>query len=305
MARIRTIKPEFWSSPGIEDLDPRWRLLFIAMWNWADDYGRGTAEPREIMGFAFPRDEEMTVGEFRRGLDGIRRVFGVKFYQVSKRPYYLIPSWEKHQKIDKRAKASRYPDPQDGSYISPLNGQVITTSAEDSEGYIEDSEGSAELSRNSGAGTGEKGNRGIGEQRLKDMSETSSDVPAPKPTAYPEAFETWWAAYPRHKNASKRKSLDSWRKAVKTISAERLLELTQIYASNPGVDEVRLIPHPTTWLNEHRWESIEEHDQAPRPQTQPGRGYLPSDWLFNEPPIVDAEIEPPPRKELAPWETAN
>ena len=128
MPRIRSIKPEFWSSPQIGQLDPYWRLLFIAMWNWADDYGRGTCEPRELMGFAFPHDDEMTVGEFRRGLGGIHRVFGVKFYRVAGRSYYLIPTWDKHQKIDKRAKGSKYPSPEEGESFDPVSWQVTSLS---------------------------------------------------------------------------------------------------------------------------------------------------------------------------------
>lgn len=129
------------------------------------------------------------------------------------------------------------------------------------------------------------------------MSETSSDVPTPKPSTYPEEFQTWWRTYPRHKNASKRKALDSWRKACRHINAERLLDLTAIYAANPGVDEVRLIPHPTTWLNEHRWESIEEHDQQPPRQLQQKK----SGWDFgdDDPLIVEAEVTQLPRWEIA------
>lgn len=161
MPRIRTIKPEFWSSPGIEELEPRWRLLYIAMWQWADDFGRGTAEPRELAAFAFPR-ENITLDEIRRGLDGIRRVFDVVFYYVARRPYYSIPSWSLHQKIDNRAKKARYPSPDDGEPFNPLNGQVIGQNTESSMGSTESSMGSTEISTDStprNRGTGEQGNR--------------------------------------------------------------------------------------------------------------------------------------------------
>ena len=114
MARIRTIKPEFWSSPGIETLEYRWRLLYIAMWQLADDWGRGAFIPRELLGFAFPMDEEMTSAEISAGCREISGVFGTVFYTVGKRHYFSIPSWEKHQRIDKRAKASKFPAPEDG-----------------------------------------------------------------------------------------------------------------------------------------------------------------------------------------------
>ena len=94
MARIRTIKPEFWSSPGIETLEYRWRLLYIAMWQLADDWGRGAFIPRELLGFAFPMDEEMTSAEISAGCREISGVFGTVFYTVGKRHYFSIPSWE-------------------------------------------------------------------------------------------------------------------------------------------------------------------------------------------------------------------
>lgn len=117
MARIRTVKPEFWSSPDLPP-DPWARLLYVAMWNWADDEGRGTANARELMGFAFPNEDWMTLGGFRQLLGGVRRAFGVKFYTVGGRPYFEIPSWENHQKIDKRSK-SRIPASDAGSEYDP------------------------------------------------------------------------------------------------------------------------------------------------------------------------------------------
>lgn len=153
MARIRSIKPEFWSSPNLPD-DPWARLLFIAMWNWADDNGVGTANPREILGFAFPNDEHLTVVDLRRMLEEIRRGFGVVFYEVAGRPYYSIPSWEKHQKFDRRS-SGKYPKPEEAesqvSWMKPDNS-------------TESHESTSSARRDSVAGTGEEGNRGRGEQ---------------------------------------------------------------------------------------------------------------------------------------------
>ena len=118
MARIRTIKPEFWSSPGMSTVNPYARLLFIAMWGWADDYGVGTANPKELGGFAFPEEEHIDSADIRRMLGEIRRVFGVVFYRVGNRPYYYIPSWEKHQRVDRRSK-QRHPMPAAGEEYDP------------------------------------------------------------------------------------------------------------------------------------------------------------------------------------------
>lgn len=157
MARIRTVKPEYWDSPGIETLHPYWRCLYVAMWNWADDSGRGKAEARELMGFAFPRDEDMTVSEFRFGMSEVARVFGVKFYRVAGRAFFEIPSWSRHQKIDKRS-ASRHPAPSEGEPFdpvdgSPLGGQETRRSESDSAGTRRELGGLSPL---------EQGNRGKG-----------------------------------------------------------------------------------------------------------------------------------------------
>ena len=39
MARIRSIKPEFWTAEQVMECSPMARLLFIGMWNFCDDGG--------------------------------------------------------------------------------------------------------------------------------------------------------------------------------------------------------------------------------------------------------------------------
>lgn len=109
MPRIRTIKPEFWSSPAIGKLDPLDRLLFIALWSFADDEGRGRAIPRELAGFAFPWDNI----DDERITEGLRRLSGesmVTLYTVEGMPLFQITNWEKHQKV-KNPGQSRLPPP--------------------------------------------------------------------------------------------------------------------------------------------------------------------------------------------------
>src|SRR5690606_21460837 len=158
---------EFWSSPGVAGLDLDARLLFIALWNWADDCGRGTANPRELAGFAFPHDEHITSADIRRMLGGIRRAFGVKFYKVGGRPYFEIPSWDRHQKIDKRSQG-RHPAYEDGEDWDPdpmhaSEQRKQSDSESPAESSTEHAESSPSPRRNLGAGTGEQGNIGTGE----------------------------------------------------------------------------------------------------------------------------------------------
>lgn len=196
MARIRTIKPEFWSSPDTAKLDDPWgRLLFIAMWNWADDNGRGTANPKELAGFAFPNDDSISSADIRRMLGEIRRAFGVILYEVAGRPYYAIPSWDLHQKIDKRS-TGRHPAPEDGSRWEPdpdsatdlheRNGQAQppTKSAEDPPSLRSDP-GAGSWNR----GTGEQGNkppRGAAETVSPDRARDEPPQDEPPPPSLPE-----------------------------------------------------------------------------------------------------------------------
>lgn len=60
MARIRTIKPEFWSSEQVMESRPLARLLFIGLWNFCDDGGNHPLSPRTIKALVFPGDDITT-----------------------------------------------------------------------------------------------------------------------------------------------------------------------------------------------------------------------------------------------------
>lgn len=57
MARIRTIKPDFWTDEKIVQLPFHTRLLFIGMWNFADDEGRLKDSPDMIKMQILPADD--------------------------------------------------------------------------------------------------------------------------------------------------------------------------------------------------------------------------------------------------------
>ena len=248
MARIRSIKPEFFSSPGVETLDPWARLLFVGMWCWADDNGVGVANPRELLGFAFPLDEEVTLVDLRRMLVGIRRVFGVKFYVAAGRSYYAIPTWEKHQKFDRRSKG-KYPTPDEADSALDLG---------EGQGSAETHEYPSSVQRDSVAGTGEQGNRGTGEE------ETSSPAAPSMPT--PPGFDAFWDEYPRR--VGKQAAIKAWMKAVKRTTPSAILGGALRLAQDPNRED-QFTPHPATWLNEGRWEDDPLPDRTQTARTRP------------------------------------
>lgn len=73
-------------------------------------------------------------------------------------------------------------------------------------------------------------------------------------SGYPEAFETFWAAYP--KRTGKLRALKRWREAKKRVSEDRLLEQARAYARH--VDAVglesRFIKNAEGWLSEGRYD---------------------------------------------------
>lgn len=112
MARIRSLKPSFWSDPAVADLSRDERLLLVGLISSADDEGRFLASASAISGYVFPHDNlpPKTIKMWRDHLScsGI-----VHIYSVSKREYGLFPNWKKHQRISK-PQASIIPAPGEG-----------------------------------------------------------------------------------------------------------------------------------------------------------------------------------------------
>ncbi|WKS54936.1 hypothetical protein [Corynebacterium accolens] len=243
-------------------MSPFARLAFIGMWNWADDSGRGTYNPRELMGFIFPHDENMTVADFRRLCAEIRAHVAVDFFEVAGRFYFEISSWKKHQSKHAKFGSSKYPGPDEGEFIDPVNMQVIGEVPEMCRNSATSARSSATSARGSAIGTGEQGNRGTGEKRScssgdepGDLNQTDEREPELEPVnSYPENFERWWKLYPRKQG--KRKALNEWRRAAKRVGRDELNSKTQRFADfheREGTDR-QFIPLATTWLARDGWD---------------------------------------------------
>jgi len=104
MARIRTIKPEFFTSEDIVELNPLARLLYIALWCEADKEGRLSWKPKTFKMRYLPADD--------------CDIEAVCLALVDKKLIVLygdglafIPSFKSHQHINPREKDSELPDP--------------------------------------------------------------------------------------------------------------------------------------------------------------------------------------------------
>lgn len=104
MARIRTIKPEFFTSEDIVALSPLARLLYIAIWCEADKEGRMAWKPRTFKMRYLPADD-CDIDALARELvaSGLVRLYGDGLA--------YIPSFSRHQHINPRESASVLPGP--------------------------------------------------------------------------------------------------------------------------------------------------------------------------------------------------
>lgn len=101
MARIRTIKPDFWTDLTVGECSVRARLLFVATWNFADDHGGLDRPAKQLKAQAFPYDDfdcEPLIQE-------LLNVGLLIEYQAGGKYYLHIKNFQKHQKVEKPAKA--------------------------------------------------------------------------------------------------------------------------------------------------------------------------------------------------------
>ncbi len=108
MARIRSIKPEFWTSAQIIECSTNARLLFVGLWNFCDDQGRHPASPKQCKAEVFPSDD-FNIETIQRMLDELSSNGLITFYVSDNIKYFYVNGWH-HQKIDRPQKA-KYPDP--------------------------------------------------------------------------------------------------------------------------------------------------------------------------------------------------
>ena len=102
MARIRTIKPEFWEDEKIGKLPLQARLLYIGTWNIADDNGVLRGNIAWIKSQVFPYDENLRIGEVKGWIDALVKARMLIPFLYREESYYVIRTFRSHQRIDTR-----------------------------------------------------------------------------------------------------------------------------------------------------------------------------------------------------------
>jgi hypothetical protein len=111
MARIRSVKPTFWTDEKIGLLPRDVRLTFLGLISaMADDHGRLPGVARLVRGAVYPFDEDISTAEVERHLQKIADGKLITRYAVNGGQYIHIRNWLRHQKVD-RPSASLIPEP--------------------------------------------------------------------------------------------------------------------------------------------------------------------------------------------------
>ena len=108
MARIRTIKPEFWTSEQIMECSPLARLMFIGLWNFCDDRGVHPVAYKTLKAEVFPADDILS-SDIERMVAELVSLDLLCVFEAEGRKWWYVTGW-RHQLINRPSK-SRYPEP--------------------------------------------------------------------------------------------------------------------------------------------------------------------------------------------------
>ncbi len=118
MARIRSIKPEYWMDRKLARLLSRdQRMLYVGLWNQADEHARTLGDPRVVQGQVFPYEDDLTVDDVDRMLEALAKAGVVVRYTVDEDPYLFLPKLHLHQRLEPDKAKSRHPAPDDPAAV--------------------------------------------------------------------------------------------------------------------------------------------------------------------------------------------
>jgi hypothetical protein len=106
LARIRTIKPDFFFDEKVSELDHKSRLAFIGLWCYADKEGRMEDKPKVLKAKLFPYENV----DFDKILDALTVSEFIIRYTAESKKYILINNFCKHQRPHHTEKDSEIPD---------------------------------------------------------------------------------------------------------------------------------------------------------------------------------------------------
>jgi hypothetical protein len=291
--RIRTIKPEFWRHRQMSKLPPFTRLVAIALLNIADDKGYFQADSDLVRGEVFPFEKDST--SIQRALDELSMLgYCVIAEHSSKGPIGFLPTFDKHQVIDRQSKSKWKEIYEEAVQNTNKNIGESSESPKDSANprrVIDELSSLEQGNRGTGeVGTGEQGKTNTASAVVSEKEKTKKpsrrrDYVDPLPELYVNGFRRFWEIYP--KKVDKENAKRAYVKAVQKIMVEGpdddgtgcgMLDAQQFLEEwleerLPGLkaSETQYRPHPSSWLNGGRYRDDTAIEAAQVPHTFPLR----------------------------------
>jgi len=232
VARIRSVKPEFWIDEKLAAATSRdARLVYVGLWNLADEHSRLRGSAAYIKGQLFPYDDDLTPATLGRLVDELEQVGAVQRYAVDDEGYIYLPKLARHQRLEPDKVPSRLPPPPfevDRPEPDPdRSARRTDESASDAEDHA--------LLYVAGSREHVAGSR---DTRGAARTQTSA------------AFDEFWSIYPRRE--AKAAARKAWDKAIKRADPADICAGAKRYRDQPGRDP-KFTAHAATWLNADRW----------------------------------------------------
>lgn len=120
MARIRSIKPGFFTNDSLGEMAPLGRLLFAGLWTLADREGRLEERPKKIKAELLPYDDCDVVSL----LDDLAKAGFIVSYSVKNKQYLQIVNFARHQCPNSKEAVSTIPPPPELSPVKPAEPDV-------------------------------------------------------------------------------------------------------------------------------------------------------------------------------------
>lgn len=238
MARIRTIKPEFWNNEALSSLPEATHVLAAALLNHADDEGYFNANPALIKAACSAlREPTIPIQKSLEALEAIgylRLIFpqengGAPLLAKPGRQFGVIVNFTKHQTIS-RSKPSRIKQFL-ASLASPC--PVMDEATQKSAGT-----GNREQGMEQGVSCGEDATAHDGSASAngdEDGEQANAEATSQaNGQSYPEAFEAFWSAYPTRggRKRGKGKCFGIWRQSIRATDRKPLVEAAQHFAAS-------------------------------------------------------------------------
>ena len=238
MARIRTIKPEFWVDDQIVELDYATRLLFIGLWNFVDDDGYVEYKAKRIKMQIFPADSLDVSGMLTNLIESGR----LAQFASDQGDLLRVVNWDRHQKIS-HPTATRF---------TGIRAVGSGSAPESSESVAKFPDGSAL-----------KGKERKGKEIDMSTDGGRSDTLR---SPYSDGFLDWWQVYPRKESKGDAwKAWEQLRKSKQLPAVDDLKAATKSYAARGN--EPQFLKLPGGWLRDRKWED-EAVQQASKPASE-------------------------------------